>query len=75
MVRTDTPEDRGAHRSRRGEGGDAGMAEVMARYCAGDARAFHELYGAVAPKILGHLTGLAGDKATAEDLLQQTFMK
>jgi RNA polymerase sigma-70 factor (ECF subfamily) len=53
----------------------AAMAEIMARYCAGDARAFHELYSAVAPRILGYLIGLAGDKATAEDLLQQTFMK
>src|SRR5436305_2204240 len=54
---------------------EAGMAAVMARYCDGEARVFHELYVALAPRILGYLTGLAGDKATAEDLLQQTFMK
>ncbi|HVZ72753.1 MAG TPA: RNA polymerase sigma factor [Polyangia bacterium] len=53
----------------------AELAALMARYCDGDARAFHALYAALAPKILGYLTGLIGDRATAEDLLQQTFMK
>jgi len=54
---------------------DERMAALMARYCGGDIAAFHELYAALAPRILGYLTGLAGDRATAEDLLQQTFMK
>jgi RNA polymerase sigma-70 factor (ECF subfamily) len=50
-------------------------AEVMARYCRGDAAAFHRLYGLLAPRILAYLTGLLGDKATAEDMLQLTFLK
>lgn len=51
------------------------LAALMGRYCDGDAQAFQELYAALAPRILAYLTGLAGDRATAEDLLQQTFMK
>jgi RNA polymerase sigma-70 factor (ECF subfamily) len=47
----------------------------MGRYCDGDARAFQALYDALAPRILAYLTGLIGDRATAEDLLQLTFMK
>lgn len=50
-------------------------AEVMARYCRGDAAAFHQLYALLAPRILAYLTGLLGDKAAAEDVLQQTFLK
>jgi len=50
-------------------------AEVMARYCRGDAAAFHQLYALLAPRILAYLTGLLGDKAGAEDVLQQTFLK
>jgi len=47
----------------------------MERYCGGDARAFDALYTRVAPRLLGYLTGLVNDRATAEDLLQQTFLK
>jgi RNA polymerase sigma-70 factor, ECF subfamily len=50
-------------------------AEVMARYCRGDAAAFHRLYALLAPRILAYLTGLLGDKAAAEDALQLTFLK
>src|SRR5262249_25139357 len=57
------------------EPGDGRMAALMVRYCGGEVAAFHELYAALAPRILGYLTGLCGDRATAEDLLQQTFMK
>lgn len=53
----------------------AELAALMGRYCDGDARAFERIYAALAPRILGYLTGLAGDRATAEDLLQLTFMK
>jgi RNA polymerase sigma factor (sigma-70 family) len=53
----------------------AALAAVMARYCAGEAQAFREIYQALTPRILGYLTGLVGDRATAEDLLQLTFMK
>jgi RNA polymerase sigma-70 factor (ECF subfamily) len=54
---------------------DGRMAALMVRYCGGEIAAFHELYAALAPRILGYLTGLCGERATAEDLLQQTFMK
>lgn len=47
----------------------------MGRYCDGEAAAFHALYALVAPRILGYLVGLVGDRAQAEDLLQQTFLK
>jgi len=51
-------------------------ADVMARYCAGDAAAFHKLYGLLAPRILAYLRGLLmGDQAAAEDMLQLTFLK
>jgi RNA polymerase sigma-70 factor (ECF subfamily) len=49
--------------------------EVMTRYCAGESAAFHRLYALLAPRILAYLWGLIGEKATAEDLLQQTFLK
>ena len=49
--------------------------ELMARYCDGDAAAFRELYGAVAPKLLGYLMKMAKSRALADDLLQQTFLK
>jgi RNA polymerase sigma factor (sigma-70 family) len=54
---------------------DDKFAEIMARYCDGEARAFEELYAGLAPRILGYLTAMVGDKATAEDILQHTFMK
>jgi RNA polymerase sigma-70 factor (ECF subfamily) len=47
----------------------------MGRYCDGEAAAFHELYALVAPRLLGYLIGLIGERATAEDLLQLTFLK
>jgi RNA polymerase sigma factor (sigma-70 family) len=47
----------------------------MGRYCDGDAKAFHSLYGLLAPRILAYLIGLIGERALAEDLLQQTFLK
>jgi len=53
----------------------AEAAALMARYCDGDAAAFHAIYAMMAPRLLGYLTGLVGDRATAEDVLQHTFMK
>lgn len=50
-------------------------ADVMARYCRGEAAAFHRLYALLAPRILAYLSGLLGDKAAAEDTLQVTFLK
>jgi RNA polymerase sigma-70 factor (ECF subfamily) len=48
---------------------------LMARYQDGDAGAFRELYALVAPRLLGYLMKMARNKALAEDLLQQTFLK
>ena len=50
-------------------------AEIMARYCRGDAGAFHRLYALLAPRLLAYLLGLLRDKAAAEDILQVTFLK
>ena len=50
-------------------------AELMQRYCEGNNSAFRELYAATAPRLLGYLRSLAGDDATAEEILQQTFLK
>jgi RNA polymerase sigma-70 factor (ECF subfamily) len=47
----------------------------MGRYCDGEAEAFRELYRRVAPRLLSLLRGLVGERAAAEDLLQQTFLK
>jgi RNA polymerase sigma-70 factor (ECF subfamily) len=50
-------------------------AQVMARYCRGDAAAFQRLYALMAPRLLAYLVGLVRDKAAAEDILQVTFLK
>jgi RNA polymerase sigma-70 factor, ECF subfamily len=49
--------------------------DLMARYVDGDASAFRELYGQVAPRLLGYLVKMAKSRPLAEDLLQQTFLK
>jgi RNA polymerase sigma-70 factor, ECF subfamily len=54
---------------------DSTAASWMGRYCDGDAAAFDALYELVAPRLLGYLTSLIGERAAAEDLLQLTFMK
>lgn len=58
-----------------GDEAGAAAAQLMARYCAGDKPAFAALYRLVAPRLLGYLTGMVGERAAAEDLLQQTFIK
>jgi RNA polymerase sigma factor (sigma-70 family) len=50
-------------------------AALMERYCGGDATAFQALYRRVAPRMLGYLVSLIGERAAAEDLLQLTFLK
>ena len=50
-------------------------SEVMARYCRGEAAAFDRLYQMMASRVLAYLVGLLGDKAAAEDVLQQAFLK
>src|ERR1043165_1678747 len=49
--------------------------ELMQRYCDGDAGAFRELYALAAPRLPGYLLKMARDRALADDLLQQTFLK
>ncbi|HEY1553256.1 MAG TPA: RNA polymerase sigma factor [Kofleriaceae bacterium] len=49
--------------------------DLMQRYQDGDARAFRELYALVAPRLLGYLVKMAGSRALADDVLQQTFLK
>src|SRR6478609_4193497 len=51
------------------------VADVMGRYCAGEQAAFHVLYQRLAPKIMAYLWGMIGDRAAAQDLVQQTFLK
>jgi RNA polymerase sigma-70 factor, ECF subfamily len=58
-----------------GDEENTAAAEWMARYCDGEAAAFDALYELVAPRLLGYLTSLIGERAAAEDLLQLTFMK
>jgi RNA polymerase sigma-70 factor (ECF subfamily) len=50
-------------------------AALMGRYCDGDASAFRALYALAAPRLLGYLVCLTRDRALAEELLQQTFIK
>jgi RNA polymerase sigma-70 factor (ECF subfamily) len=50
-------------------------AELMQRYCDGDAAAFRELYAVLAPRLLGYLMKMTRERALADDLLQQTFLK
>jgi RNA polymerase sigma-70 factor (ECF subfamily) len=50
-------------------------SEAMARYCDGEAAAFHRLYAMLAPRVLAYLAGLLGDRAAAEDVLQLAFIK
>ncbi len=49
--------------------------DLMQRYCDGDAGAFRELYALVAPRLLGYLLKMTRERALADDLLQQTFLK
>src|SRR5688572_6771630 len=53
----------------------AAESELMGRYCDGDTAAFRELYAQIAPRLLGYLIRMAGNRPVAEDLLQQTFLK
>jgi RNA polymerase sigma-70 factor, ECF subfamily len=50
-------------------------AELMGRYCDGDRAAFDALYIEVAPRLLGFVQKLVGDRALAEDVLQETLLK
>lgn len=52
-----------------------GLAQQMDRYLDGDQRAFRELFDRLAPQVRAQIRGKISDPATAEDLVQQTFMK
>src|ERR1043165_671914 len=54
---------------------DVDLGHLMAQYCDGDATAFRALYAGVAPRLHGYLLRMARDRAVADDLLQQTFLK
>lgn len=53
----------------------ATAARLMAAYCDGDRRAFDGLYALISPRLLAYATSLVRSRATAEDLVQQTFIK
>ena len=53
----------------------AEVITLMERYVDGDAAAFRALYALLAPKLLGYLAKMTRDRAVADDLLQQTFLK
>ncbi len=48
---------------------------LMRRYVAGERAGFDGLYRVVAPRLLGYLTGLLGERAAAEDAMQLTFIR
>src|SRR5258708_3867781 len=47
----------------------------MDRYAAGDAAAFEDLYGLLAPRLYGYFLRHTRQAATTEDLVQQTFLQ
>jgi len=53
----------------------ADAIRLMERYVDGDATAFRALYALLAPKLLGYLSKMTRERAVADDLLQQTFLK
>ena len=48
---------------------------LMAKYCAGDTRAFEQLYALLGPKLYGFFMRSFNDQAAAQDLLQTTLLK
>ena len=57
------------------EASDSKASIAMARYANGESRAFVEVYDELAPSLFHYLQKLARNDATAEDLLQQTFLR
>ncbi|CAN5778135.1 sigma-70 family RNA polymerase sigma factor [soil metagenome] len=53
----------------------AELTDLMGRYVDGDAAAFRELYAAASPRLYGYLVKMSRNRALADDLLQQTFLK
>lgn len=52
-----------------------GIEELIARVSLGDRRAFDELYAATSAKLLGVSLRVLGDRAAAEDAMQDSFIK
>jgi len=50
------------------------LTDAMGRYADGDAAAFEEVYGTLAPMVTAHLRRWV-DAQRAEDLMQKTFLK
>jgi RNA polymerase sigma-70 factor (ECF subfamily) len=48
---------------------------LVERVAGGDERAVHELYDRYAPSLLAQLVSLLGDRAEAEDVLQEVFLQ
>ena len=55
--------------------GETELRELMARYQAGSMEAFEQLYGKLAPGLLGFLGSLTRDAGRSADLLQETFLR
>jgi RNA polymerase sigma-70 factor (ECF subfamily) len=53
----------------------AGLSALMERYLDGDQRAFAELHHRLSPLVRAQIRGKISNPATAEDLVQATFMK
>jgi RNA polymerase sigma-70 factor (ECF subfamily) len=51
------------------------LEDAVLRMIDGDERAFAEIYRALRPRVLGLLVRLTGDRALAEELAQETFMR
>jgi len=60
-------------RGRRAESGL--LAALIASTAGGDRRAFKALYDATAPKLLGIVLRIVRDRAVAEDVLQDVFLR
>jgi RNA polymerase sigma-70 factor (ECF subfamily) len=51
------------------------LAELMGLYCDGDEAAFRALHAALAPRLYHYALSIVGDRASADDVLQRTFLK
>jgi RNA polymerase sigma-70 factor (ECF subfamily) len=51
------------------------IEQLIARIAMGDRESFSRLYDAVAPKLLGVALRVLGDRANAEDAMQEAFVK
>lgn len=54
---------------------DAAIADLLVATAAGRREAFKQLYDLTAPKLLGVVLRMRHDRATAEDILQDVFLR